>query len=350
MIDEKTFTATLRELADGATVPTDPAAGARRRAGRIRRRRAAAGATGMLAAVAVVAVGVPSMGRDGPAHGGPTPLPSPPDRAQFHATSAIVPIGSVPGVGDFFVYWDHDRLCSLKLARTETGAECGPVRGPSDTAALRVQETAFSAAVAVARDDVASATVTLPNGEVLTARLVDGEGFPHRVAVVADRRAAVHGRWLAYDAAGRSLPTVERPHLLISRVVDAWPKTTAPCDRHQSIGPVVLSADGRWCYGLDAEPIPIRHTVSSTAVFDPQSRQWMVQLQLTRADARRFAQLTRQVSRLPGPRNQLVFLVDGERRSVTTVVEEIRGGMLQLSVPGGREQPARDLANELDSR
>ncbi|MFL6139549.1 MAG: SecDF P1 head subdomain-containing protein [Frankiaceae bacterium] len=267
-----------------------------------------------------------------------------------------MPVGSLDGI-DYYVYWSHGQLCMAHRAASGAGDEATDNAGCSAVEQLG-RKNALSAgpyegeipaeariALAAVRDDVASATVEGDHGAQLRARFVEGRGFPERVAVVLDRRIH-YGVWHAYGAAGQPLVTSEPFVLYIRQVLAIRPPVNGIC-RARSNEEIYRGADGSSCYVVAWPPIDVWRTVSATAVHDVRVGQWFVSVELTPPDARRYADLTRQVAGKAPPRDQLALIYDDEVLSAPAVQQQIKGGMLALSGTSMTEQRAREIAVEM---
>jgi hypothetical protein len=263
-------------------------------------------------------------------------------------TSAVVPVGSIGGIGFFYVYWAHGKVCEVQRGTDGFGTSVACEHFPPTTDHIALSETRYAAelAVAVVRDDVASVMVrTTPAGTELPARLVDGKGFPARLAVVVDRRLGPDDRWHAYDAGGLPMPTNQPFELDIRQVLASWlgPECSRPHPNFH--GEIVPGPNGDSCYGLAWSEIRMRHTASAEAGLNGQTNEWEVDVQLDRADAQRFAAVTGQVAGQKEPRDELAFILDGTFFQAPSIVEQIRSGRLVLF--GLDERRARELAAEL---
>jgi hypothetical protein len=257
-----------------------------------------------------------------------------------------VPVGSVPRVGDYFVYWSHGLLCTAVSVHGQGLSEgCAPTRVTIGDRALRPLSWDFEVSMALVRPDVASASLKTPAGTYLAAKIVTGRGFPVRVAVVVDRRVTADDRWLAADAGGRLLPTGQPFQLEIHPVIDAL--TGEDCVRtHPELnGEIVDDPANSRCVALAWTDVPVTRTVAATAGRSMTGPSWDVTVTLRPADAQRLATLTGEVMRHRPP-HQLAFILDGQLLTVAPLTSRIGGGRFVLD--GGFDQRrASEIAAEL---
>jgi hypothetical protein len=350
MTTEAKVQAALEAWAD----TVEPSAGAwteharRMRTDRRRRTALAVGtAAAMVAGVAGVAVGL-SPGRQAarpPAHR-PAPTISPPEFVgpDLLPTSAVVPIGSVPNVGDYFVYWSHGQSCFAVTHHGRDASEgCSPTRPTTGDRALQPAWWDSEISTAVVRPDVASASLRTAAGTYIPARIVTGKGFPARLAVVLDRRVTGDARWLAADAAGRLLPTGQPFALEIHPVIGS--SAGKDCANFTMNGELLDDPASGRCYALAWTNVEVTRTTAATASNSATGASSDVTVTLRPADAQRLATLTGEVMRHKRP-HELAFVLDGKLLMVAPLAGRISDGRFELDA-GFDQRRASEIAAEL---
>ncbi|MEE1927922.1 hypothetical protein V1J52_06895 [Streptomyces sp. TRM 70351] len=126
---------------------------------------------------------------------------------------------------------------------------------------------------------------------------------------------------------------------------------TGPCPTGTGQWVADTTGDANKCYGLlDAAAMTVTETLRAEAAYDKQMGTWLVRVELSAADADRFADLTARVVGEAPPRNQVAVVLqepDGDRLlSAPAVYETLTGGTVQIIGSFGQEG-ARDLARRL---
>ncbi|MEO3860817.1 protein translocase subunit SecD [Acrocarpospora sp. B8E8] len=103
---------------------------------------------------------------------------------------------------------------------------------------------------------------------------------------------------------------------------------------------------GQIKYILDKAAVRGTELADASAGTDPTTGEWIVQVDFKSAGATQFADITRRITTLPQPRNQLATVLDGAVIVAPTINEAIPGGRARIS--GGFTQvTASDLADQL---
>ncbi|GAA1009497.1 protein translocase subunit SecD [Acrocarpospora pleiomorpha] len=103
---------------------------------------------------------------------------------------------------------------------------------------------------------------------------------------------------------------------------------------------------GQIKYILDKAAVRGTELADASAGTDPTTGEWIVQVDFKSAGATQFADVTRRITTLPQPRNQLATVLDGAVIVAPTINEAIPGGRARIS--GGFTQvTASDLADQL---
>ncbi|GAA0381772.1 protein translocase subunit SecD [Acrocarpospora corrugata] len=103
---------------------------------------------------------------------------------------------------------------------------------------------------------------------------------------------------------------------------------------------------GQIKYILDKAAVKGTELAGASAGTDPTTGEWIVQVDFKSAGATQFADITRRITTLPQPRNQLATVLDGAVIVAPTINEAIPGGRARIS--GGFTQvTASELADQL---
>ncbi|MEU8198112.1 protein translocase subunit SecD [Microbispora amethystogenes] len=109
---------------------------------------------------------------------------------------------------------------------------------------------------------------------------------------------------------------------------------------------VACSDDGSARYILDKAAVQGTEISGAQAGTDPTTGEWIVQVNFKSKGATQFADITRRITSLPAPRNQLANVLDGVVIVAPTIEEAIPGGSARIS--GSFTQvTATDLADQL---
>ncbi|GIH70764.1 protein translocase subunit SecD [Sphaerimonospora thailandensis] len=109
---------------------------------------------------------------------------------------------------------------------------------------------------------------------------------------------------------------------------------------------VACSDDGTARYILDKAAVQGTEISGATAGTDPTTGEWIVQVSFKSKGASQFADITRRITSLPAPRNQLANVLDGVVVVAPTIEEAIPGGSARIS--GSFNQvTATELADQL---
>ncbi|GIH22928.1 protein translocase subunit SecD [Acrocarpospora phusangensis] len=104
--------------------------------------------------------------------------------------------------------------------------------------------------------------------------------------------------------------------------------------------------NGQIKYILDKAAVKGTELAGASAATDPTTGEWIVQVDFKSAGATQFADVTRRITTLPQPRNQLATVLDGAVIVAPTINEAIPGGRARIS--GGFTQvTATELADQL---
>jgi preprotein translocase subunit SecD len=109
---------------------------------------------------------------------------------------------------------------------------------------------------------------------------------------------------------------------------------------------VACSDDGTARYILDKAAVQGTEISGASAGTDPTTGEWIVQVTFKSKGASQFADITRRITTLTAPRNQLANVLDGVVVVAPTIEEAIPGGSARIS--GNFTQvTATDLADQL---
>ncbi|MEW9531298.1 protein translocase subunit SecD [Microbispora sp. NPDC049125] len=109
---------------------------------------------------------------------------------------------------------------------------------------------------------------------------------------------------------------------------------------------VACSDDGSARYILDKAAVQGTEISGAQAGTDPTTGEWIVQVNFKSKGASQFSDITRRITSLPAPRNQLANVLDGVVIVAPTIEEAIPGGSARIS--GSFTQvTANDLADQL---
>jgi hypothetical protein len=259
VIDETAFRTALRGIADGAVVGPEPAAAARRRAGRIRRRRLV-GAVGATVAAIAVATAVPlAVGSGQRAVTNAKPVFG----AATAPTSALVTVRSArsgPYTLRTVIYWHGSELCQAIVGAVGVA----PATCPTSTSfryglGLPFGEATISGVIGSPR--IASVNVRYDDGVIVPARIVSGAGFPNRAYVAVLRSGHFVVEVAGYDARGRHVAS----HAM-DQATPAWPLGLDPASAVALVGP--------------QRPATARHGARQTVVYWHASYMCVVVVQL----------------------------------------------------------------------
>ncbi|GAB3899677.1 protein translocase subunit SecD [Microbispora bryophytorum] len=94
---------------------------------------------------------------------------------------------------------------------------------------------------------------------------------------------------------------------------------------------VACSDDGSARYILDKAAVQGTEISGAQAGTDPTTGEWIVQVDFKSKGATQFADITRRITSLPAPRNQLANVLDGVVIVAPTIEEAIPGGSARIS-------------------
>ncbi|WTZ28403.1 protein translocase subunit SecD [Microbispora sp. NBC_01389] len=147
--------------------------------------------------------------------------------------------------------------------------------------------------------------------------------------------------------AGQDTSGIDQALLTDFRTIDCSAKNRgqgALDDPNKQI--VACSDDGSARYILDKAAVQGTEISGAQAGTDPTTGEWIVQVNFKSKGATQFADITRRITSLPAPRNQLANVLDGVVIVAPTIEEAIPGGSARIS--GSFTQvTATDLADQL---
>lgn len=147
--------------------------------------------------------------------------------------------------------------------------------------------------------------------------------------------------------AGQDLSGIDPALLTEFREIDCTAKDRgqgAQDDPNKQI--VACSDDGTMRYILDKAAVQGTEISGATAGTDPTTGEWIVQVNFKSKGATLFADITRRITNLPAPRNQLANVLDGVVIVAPTIEEAIPGGSARISGSFNRVS-ATELADQL---
>ncbi|MEU6412808.1 protein translocase subunit SecD [Microbispora sp. NPDC046933] len=109
---------------------------------------------------------------------------------------------------------------------------------------------------------------------------------------------------------------------------------------------VACSDDGSARYILDKAAVQGTEISGAQAGTDPTTGEWIVQVDFKSKGATLFADITRRITSLPAPRNQLANVLDGVVIVAPTIEEAIPGGSARIS-GSFTQKTATELADQL---
>ncbi|GAA0406594.1 protein translocase subunit SecD [Microbispora corallina] len=109
---------------------------------------------------------------------------------------------------------------------------------------------------------------------------------------------------------------------------------------------VACSDDGTVRYILDKAAVQGTEISGAQAGTDPTTGEWIVQVNFKSKGASQFADITRRITSLPAPRNQLANVLDGVVVVAPTIEEAIPGGSARIS-GNFNQTSATELADQL---
>ncbi|NJP26492.1 protein translocase subunit SecD [Microbispora hainanensis] len=109
---------------------------------------------------------------------------------------------------------------------------------------------------------------------------------------------------------------------------------------------VACSDDGTARYILDKAAVQGTEISGAQAGTDPTTGEWIVQVDFKSKGASQFADITRRITSLPAPRNQLANVLDGVVIVAPTIEEAIPGGSARIS-GSFTQTTATELADQL---
>ncbi|WP_433500891.1 protein translocase subunit SecD [Sphaerimonospora sp. CA-214678] len=147
--------------------------------------------------------------------------------------------------------------------------------------------------------------------------------------------------------AGQDISGIEPALLTAFREIDCTAKDRgqgAQDDPGKQI--VACSDDGAARYILDKAAVQGTEISGATAGTDPTTGEWIVQVNFKSKGATLFADITRRITSLPAPRNQLANVLDGVVIVAPTIEEAIPGGSARIS-GSFTQTSATELADQL---
>ncbi|KAB8184673.1 protein translocase subunit SecD [Microbispora catharanthi] len=109
---------------------------------------------------------------------------------------------------------------------------------------------------------------------------------------------------------------------------------------------VACSDDGSARYILDKAAVQGTEISGAQSGTDPTTGEWIVQVDFKSKGATQFADITRRITSLPAPRNQLANVLDGVVIVAPTIEEAIPGGSARIS-GSFTQTTATELADQL---
>ncbi|MEE1939058.1 protein translocase subunit SecD [Streptomyces sp. TRM 70361] len=110
---------------------------------------------------------------------------------------------------------------------------------------------------------------------------------------------------------------------------------------------VTCDESGQFKYALGPVAVPGTDVTDAASVFDDQRGQgWIVTMEFDKDGAKKFADITEQLSTQTEPRNQFAIVLDGEVVSAPRVSERLGGGSAEIS-GSFTQQSSEELANIL---
>ncbi|MBP2708071.1 protein translocase subunit SecD [Microbispora sp. RL4-1S] len=109
---------------------------------------------------------------------------------------------------------------------------------------------------------------------------------------------------------------------------------------------VACSDDGTYRYILDKAAVQGTEISGAQAGTDPTTGEWIVQVNFKSKGASQFADITRRITSLPAPRNQLANVLDGVVIVAPTIEEAIPGGSARIS-GSFNQTTSTELADQL---
>ncbi|WP_182905957.1 protein translocase subunit SecD [Microbispora sp. H13382] len=109
---------------------------------------------------------------------------------------------------------------------------------------------------------------------------------------------------------------------------------------------VACSDDGTARYILDKAAVQGTEISGAQAGTDPTTGEWIIQVDFKSKGASLFADITRRITSLPAPRNQLANVLDGVVIVAPTIEEAIPGGSARIS-GSFTQTTATELADQL---
>lgn len=109
---------------------------------------------------------------------------------------------------------------------------------------------------------------------------------------------------------------------------------------------VACSDDGTARYILDKAAVQGTEISGAQAGTDPTTGEWIIQVDFKSKGATLFADITRRITSLPAPRNQLANVLDGVVIVAPTIEEAIPGGSARIS-GSFTQKTATELADQL---
>lgn len=109
---------------------------------------------------------------------------------------------------------------------------------------------------------------------------------------------------------------------------------------------VACSDDGTARYILDKAAVQGTEISGAQSGTDPTTGEWIVQVDFKSKGASQFADITRRITSLPAPRNQLANVLDGVVIVAPTIEEAIPGGSARIS-GSFTQTTATELADQL---
>ncbi|MEU8177809.1 protein translocase subunit SecD [Microbispora hainanensis] len=147
--------------------------------------------------------------------------------------------------------------------------------------------------------------------------------------------------------AGQDTSGIDPALLTEFRDIDCTAKNRgqgAPDDPNKQI--VACSDDGTARYILDKAAVQGTEISGAQAGTDPTTGEWIVQVDFKSKGASQFADITRRITTLPAPRNQLANVLDGVVIVAPTIEEAIPGGSARIS-GSFTQTTATELADQL---
>ncbi len=245
-----------------------------------------------------------------------------------------------------------------------------PTAAPTPSGSAAATPAATSKASTPARESAAPNGNASPAGRALSKALTAPSPEPSTSARATNHRRAGAGTARANRAkaspsaapsptptaapqdtgdplAGQDTSGIDPALLAEFRTIDCTAKNRgqgAVDDPNKQI--VACSDDGSARYILDKAAVQGTEISGAQSGTDPTTGEWIVQVDFKSKGATQFADITRRITSLPAPRNQLANVLDGVVIVAPTIEEAIPGGSARIS-GSFTQTTATELADQL---